>query len=163
MQPLKNTMMNLRLEFGKDTLNNLAELTHCGRVTNKCVSKLTTIGLDNGLSPDRRQAIIWTNAGILLTRPLGTNFSEILIEIRTFSFKKVHLKMSRPQCIKDGRIATVIPRDIRREMMKLRVLKKWRTEIVGLFYSAQFLVENLVSNQIRFCARNTYVVAWGIS
>ena len=26
--------------------------------------------------------------------PLGTNFNEILIEIRTFSFKKMHLKMS---------------------------------------------------------------------
>ena len=27
-----------------------------------------TIGSDNGLSPDRRQAIIWTNADILLIR-----------------------------------------------------------------------------------------------
>ena len=37
-------------------------LTHWGRVTHICVSKLTIIGSDNGLSPDRRQAIIWTNA-----------------------------------------------------------------------------------------------------
>ena len=36
-------------------------LTHWGRVTHICVSKLTIIGSDNGLSPDRRQAIIWTN------------------------------------------------------------------------------------------------------
>ena len=49
--------------------------------------KLTIIGSDNGLSPGRRQAIIWTNAGILLIRTLGTNFSEILTEIRAFSFK----------------------------------------------------------------------------
>ena len=42
----------------------------------------------------RRQAIIWTNAGILLIEPLGTNFSEILIRIQAFSFKKMHLKMS---------------------------------------------------------------------
>ena len=28
-----------------------------------------------------RQGIIWTNAGMLLIWPLGTNFSEILIEI----------------------------------------------------------------------------------
>ena len=44
----------------------------------------------------RRQAIIWTNAGILLIGPgpLGTNFSEILIEILTFSFKEMKLKMS---------------------------------------------------------------------
>ena len=69
-------------------------LTHCGRVTHICVSKLTIIGSDNGLSPDRRQAIIWTNAGILLIGPLGTNFSEILIGIQTFSFTKMRLKMS---------------------------------------------------------------------
>ena len=59
----------------------------------KCVNKLTIIGSDNGLSPDWRQAIIWTNAGILLIGPLGTNFSEIFIGIHTFSFKKMHLKM----------------------------------------------------------------------
>ena len=58
------------------------------------VSDLTTIGSDNGLSPGRRQAIIWTNAQILLIGPLGTIFSEILIEFHTFSFKKMYLKMS---------------------------------------------------------------------
>ena len=55
--------------------------------------KLTIIGSDNGLSPGRRKAIIWTNAGILLIQPLGTNFSEISIKIHIFSFKKMHLKM----------------------------------------------------------------------
>ena len=69
-------------------------LIHWGGVTHICVSKLTIIGSDNGLSPTRRLAIIWTNAGILLIGPLGTNFSEILISIQTFSFKKMHLKMS---------------------------------------------------------------------
>ena len=52
------------------------------------------IGSDNGLSPVRRQAITWTNAGLLLIGPLGTNFSEVLIGIQTFSFKKMHLKTS---------------------------------------------------------------------
>ena len=69
-------------------------LTHWGRVTHICFSKLTIIGSDNGLSPGRRQAIIWTNAGILLIRVLGTNFSEILSAMHTISFKKMHLKMS---------------------------------------------------------------------
>ena len=69
-------------------------LTHWGRVTHICVSKLTIFSSNNGLSPGRHQAIIWTNAGILLIGPLGTNFSEILIEIYSFSFKKMHLKMS---------------------------------------------------------------------
>ena len=53
-----------------------------------CVSKLSIIASDNGLLPGRRQAIIWTNVGILLIRPLGTNYSEILIEVHTISFKK---------------------------------------------------------------------------
>ena len=69
-------------------------LTHWGRVTHICVSKLTIIGSDNGLSPGRRQAIICTNAGVVLIRPIGTNFSEILIGNQTFPFKKMHLKMS---------------------------------------------------------------------
>ena len=53
-------------------------LTHWGRVRHICVSKLTIIGSDNGLSPGRCQAIICTSAGILSVGPLGTNFSEIL-------------------------------------------------------------------------------------
>ena len=72
-------------------------------MTHVCVSKQTIIGSDNGLAPGRRQAIIWTNAGILLIGPLGTNFNEILIEIHAFSFKKMHLKMSSekwcPSCL----------------------------------------------------------------
>ena len=79
-------------------------LTHWGRVTHICVSKNSTVGSDNdGLSPGRRQAIIWTNAGIVLIWTLGTNFSEILIKINTFSLKKMHLKMSsgrrQPSCL----------------------------------------------------------------
>ena len=78
-------------------------LTHWCRVTHICVSELTIIGSDNGLSLGRRQAIIWTNAGILLFGTLGTNFSEILIENRIFSFKKMGLKVSsakwRPFCL----------------------------------------------------------------
>ena len=52
------------------------------------------IDSDNGLSPGRRHAINWTNAIILLIWPLETNFSEILIQIQTFSFKKLHSKRS---------------------------------------------------------------------
>ena len=81
----------------------LSSLTHWGRVTHICVSKLTITGSHNDLSPRRRQAIIWTNAGILLIGPLETNFSEILSKIHTFSFKKMHLKTSsaklRPFCL----------------------------------------------------------------
>ena len=37
------------------------------------VFKFTINGSHNGLSPGRRQAIIWTNSGILLIGPLGIN------------------------------------------------------------------------------------------
>ena len=78
-------------------------LTHWGRVTHICVGTNTNIGSDNGLSPGRRQAIIWINAGILLIGPLGTNVSENSIGIQTFSFKNMHLNMSsakwRPFCL----------------------------------------------------------------
>ena len=73
-------------------------ISHWGRVTHICVSKLTIIGWDNGLSPGRRQAIIWTNDGILLIWSFGTIFSDILIEIHLFSFKKIHLNMSSAKC-----------------------------------------------------------------
>ena len=68
-----------------------------------CVGNIVGSGSDNGLSSAQRQAIIWTNAGILSIGPLGTNFSENLIEIHTFSFKKMLLKRSsakwRPFCL----------------------------------------------------------------
>ena len=73
------------------------DLTQWDRVTHICVSKLTIIGSDNGLSPGRRQAILWNKGGILLIGPLDTNFSKILIEIHIFSFKKIHFKMSSPK------------------------------------------------------------------
>ena len=101
MSALKNIAIPRR---GLQTYTKHSKLlTHWGRVTHICVSKLTVIGSDNGLSPDRRQAIIWTSAGILLIGPLGTNLSEILIEILTFSFKKMRLRVSsakrRPFCL----------------------------------------------------------------
>ena len=69
-------------------------LTYWGRVTHICVGNLTIIGLDNGLSPGRCQAIVLANAGILLIEPLGTNFGKTLIEIHPFSFKKKQFKLS---------------------------------------------------------------------
>ena len=86
---------------GRHHHSQLCFLTHWVRATHIWVSKLIIIGSDNGLSPDRRQAIIWTNAEILLIGPLGTNASEI--EIHTLSFTKMHLRISfgkwRPFCL----------------------------------------------------------------
>ena len=89
-------------------------LTNWDRLTHICVDKLTIIGSHNGLSPGRRQAITWTNVGILLIGTLGTNVGEIFSGIQTFLFKKMHLKMSsakwRPCCL------------------GLNVLTRWRSE-----------------------------------
>ena len=78
-------------------------------MTHICVGNTTIIGSDNGLSPGRRQAINWTNAGILSIGPLGTNFSENLIEIYLHSRKCISIYrldnsgiLSRPQCFNSG-------------------------------------------------------------
>ena len=93
------TLIKVSLEFVPERPIKV----HWGRVTHICVGNLTIIGLDNGLSPGRRQAIFWTNAGILLIGPWGTNVNEILIGIQAFSFRKMHLKMLsakwRPFCL----------------------------------------------------------------
>ena len=85
----------------------VSHLTHWGRVTHLCISKSTTIGLDNGLSPGRHQAINWTNAGILLIEPLNKlqwNFNRNLYNfIQENAFENVVWKtaaiLSRPQCV----------------------------------------------------------------
>ena len=87
------------------SLCNMIWLTHWGRVTHICVVKLTIIGSDNGLS---RQAIIWTNAGILLIGPLRTNFREIYVWNSNIFIQENALEnvvgelasiLSRPQCV----------------------------------------------------------------
>ena len=88
-------------------VSNNISLTHRGRAMHICFSKII-IGSDDGLSPGRRQAIIWTSAGILLIGPIGTKFRAIEIEIHILSFKKMYLNvvgkiaaiLSRPQCVK---------------------------------------------------------------
>ena len=64
--------------------------THRGRVTHICVDNLTTIASDNGLPPSQHQAIIWTNVHWTLRNKLQSKS----IEMYTFSFRKMHLKMS---------------------------------------------------------------------
>ena len=62
------------------------QFTHWGWVNVPPLARIMLLG--------PRQAIIWTSAGILLIQTLGTNWSEILWEIYTFSFKKMRLKVS---------------------------------------------------------------------
>ena len=52
------------------------------------------IGPGNGLVPNRRQAITWTNADLLAIVSLGTNFRERWIEMQKNNLLKMRLKIS---------------------------------------------------------------------
>ena len=111
-------------------------LTHWDRVTHVGFSRIIIIGSDNGLAPHRRQAIIWTNAGILLIGPSGSYFSKIVLEAQAFSFKKMHLKMpakGRPFCLGLD------------EMMAVSVLQGWWYNLMVTLYRIA-LVQNSRGN-----------------
>ena len=55
---ISQELLNISILDMSLKITNL-RLTHWGRVTHICVGKLSIIGSDNGLSPGRRQAIIW--------------------------------------------------------------------------------------------------------
>ena len=85
------------IESGKDNpkvvfaqVSSNSHLTHAPLIPHIWVS----VGLGNGLSPVRRQAITWTNAGLLSIRRMRTNLSEIRNGILSFSFEKMHFKLS---------------------------------------------------------------------
>ena len=99
--------------YGANLLQQLLtiylQLTHWGRTTHICVSKLTIIASDNGLSPGRRKAIIWNNAGIFSIGLLWTNLSEIFNRNSDIFFQENALEnvvceivsiLSRPQWVK---------------------------------------------------------------
>ena len=85
-------------------------------MTHICVSKLTIIGSDKGLPPDRSQAIIRTNAGILLIGPLGINICETsskciqFIQENAFEIvvQKLAAILSWPQCVKQIPMAVIL-------------------------------------------------------
>ena len=74
-------------------------------MTHICISKRTIIGSDSDLPLGRRQAIIWTNAGILLIRnKFQWNLKRnSYIFIQETLFENVVLEISailpRPQCL----------------------------------------------------------------
>ena len=80
---------HVNLPKGKLLVNLcVSTLIDGGRVTHICVGNIAIIGSDNCLSPGRRHVIIWTDAGILLTGPSGTDFNEISIIIIHFHSRK---------------------------------------------------------------------------
>ena len=125
------------------------QLTHWGRFRHKCVNKLTIIVSDNGLSSSRHQAIIWTNAVILLIRTLGTNLSEISIEILTFLFKKKISKVSPerwwPSCIGLS-VLTQYPE-----------VNAWVFPGICRYMGCRFLVQGLIYSAIIVSSRDRLV------
>ena len=100
---------------------NAACLNHWGWVIYASV-KHTIIASDNGLSPIRHQAIIWSNAAVLSNRPLETYFSEILFKFQKFSFMEMHMKMSsakwasilsQPPCAKSQLLLQIFTHSVR--------------------------------------------------
>ena len=67
-------------------------LSHWGRMMHICVSKIIIIGSNNGLTLGRRQAMnqFWN----IVNWSFRHKLSKIVIEMHTFSFNKMHLKMS---------------------------------------------------------------------
>ena len=125
-----------------------------------CVGNLTIIGSDNGLSPGWRQAIILTNAGILLIGPLGTNFNGILIEIQTFSFKEVRLKLSsakwRPFCLG---LNVLIPHLAMSDTLRyltsgFQHLKCWFGLVLSTITPAHILIHEAETRWPPFCRRH---------
>ena len=105
--PLVNVdLPSIQFSVNVYQLQSQGVLTHWGRVMHICVGNLTTIGSDNGLSPGRHQAIIWTNAGILLAglveKKLQWNFNQNPF-IHENVFESVVCEMvailSRPECV----------------------------------------------------------------
>ena len=146
-----------------------------------CVSKLTNIGWDNGLAPNRHQIIIWTNAGILLIGLVETYFSEILNEIDAFSFKKMHLKMRsvkwwpfclglnvcKNRCIWDNpklhrtRTHQTTPRTINnREQISSGVLELVDDNFIDAFHYIWTHLQAIPSCYIRWHSTQRYASLW---
>ena len=75
-------------------------LYHLTHILKGCFTATGTIILLP--KPDCREAIIWTNAGMVLIGPWETNFNEILVNIQQISLKKCIWKCQI--CLSAGRL-----------------------------------------------------------
>ena len=96
LQTFNQTSFEIRARHNQIWVKTILHVvTLLGRVTHTCLSDLNIIGSDNVLSPGRHRDIVWTNAGILLIRPLFSLKN---------AFEKVACKLAfisyRSQCVK---------------------------------------------------------------
>ena len=134
--------------------SKISTLTHWGRVTHICVSELTIIGSDNGLSPVRRHAIIWTNAGILLIGPLGTNFNEIFNRnsynfIEENAFENVVWKW-RPFCLDLNVLSYVSMTDQSTEVVDIALLDTHLPFAIAILLPVDGIDLNILSHKTSY-------------
>ena len=98
------------------------QLGHWSRLTHICVSKQTIICSDNGWSPSH-YLNQWSK---LIIGLLGTNFNEILIEIYTYSFKKMHLKMSSAAILTRSHYVKAVTCSLSRPGFSIRWVISWQ-------------------------------------
>ena len=139
-------------------------LTHWGRVMHICISLPTIIGSDNGLSPGWCQVIIWTNAAISLIGPLGANFSEILIKIYKFSFKKIHLKMSfgkwGTSCLGLNVLKTRLISDASLDpQIIINIICTYHQNPLTLWKHI-WIYSSILIDKIQHCSTNWFVATW---
>ena len=112
-----------------------------------CFSRFTIIGSGNGMSPGRHQAIIWTNAGILLVWPLGTKFCEKVIKIQIFSFKKMLSVKWWPFCL------CPIVLNIEKGLTKYHKHTRTELEVVQCYHALGFwLSSGALWHVVRSCS-----------
>ena len=144
------------------------------RVVHICTAKLTISGSDNGLSPERHQAIIWTNAAIImLIESLRTKFSEILIKIQTFPLRKITFQnvvcemlsiSSQPQCVNQvsaSHLCKDVSLTLGQSYVPMRKLMGWvlghlrcwssSTMWMGCLMFSSTTTEDIWMNQIFMC------------
>ena len=114
------------------TASSLNGLTHLPRWGGCIYASLNWVifGSGNGLSPVQRQAISWTNTGLLSIELVGASFSGIWI--LSFSFKKMQLKrlsakmaaiLSRGRWVKKKRWPNFLPHICIARLQWVKILK----------------------------------------
>ena len=163
-----NTLICFLFRISMETLPiSIETLTHWGRVMHVWVSKLTIIGSDNGLLPGWRQAIILTNAGIWLIRPLETRFRDILIKIHTFSFTKnafENVVWKIPFCLGLNELTMELHAQLLKQskgakiyICKIRYTLHWEITELGFITSTVLTIWNKLSWTISVFLRSWYV------
>ena len=138
-------------------MTHLPLLTRWGRVMHICVVKLTNLGSYNGWLPDRHQASILTNAGMLLIGPLGKKLEwnlnrSLCIFVQENTFENIVWKMaailSQPQYVK----VRSWNNGMRCMSFFILIVKEWATYVENSACSYRLIVSSckVTNNAVRY-------------